>query len=247
MPLRIGFDMDGVLADFGQAFREMEIRLYGTGGLSAGQPEKEEEAQSSAAPASSRDAEETDLTSTEPVLDRASSRERRRRRDIVWRSIQSTPNFWATLKPTEEGAVRRIHTLMLRHRWEVFFITQRPRTDGDTVQRQTQNWLVEQGYDLPSVLVLGGSRGAAAGALRLNYHVDDSVQNCLDVLSESRANPILIVPDNDDATVAAARKLGIGTARSIGQGLDILDQATAAQAEPRLLRRIAEMVGWRAD
>ena len=53
------------------------------------------------------------------------------------------------------------------------------------------------GFDLPSVLVLAGSRGAAAGALRLDYHVDDSAQNCLDVIADSSARPILIVPDND--------------------------------------------------
>ena len=47
---------------------------------------------------------------------------------------------------------------MIRHRWEVFFITQRPATEGQTVQRQTQRWLVEQGFDLPSVLVISGSR-----------------------------------------------------------------------------------------
>ena len=29
MPLRIGFDMDGVLADFSTAFREVELRLFG--------------------------------------------------------------------------------------------------------------------------------------------------------------------------------------------------------------------------
>ena len=32
MPLRIGFDMDGVLVDFGQAFHEVETRLFGQGG-----------------------------------------------------------------------------------------------------------------------------------------------------------------------------------------------------------------------
>ena len=126
------------------------------------------------------------------------TREARRRRDLVWRNIQSTPNFWLTLKPIDADAVRRIHEMMLRHRWEVFFITQRPKTEGDTVQRQTQRWLVEQGFDLPSVLVLAGSRGAAAAALRLDYHVDDSAQNCLDVISDSRARPILIVPDADE-------------------------------------------------
>ena len=31
MPLRIGFDMDGVLADFSSAFHEVEVRLFGRG------------------------------------------------------------------------------------------------------------------------------------------------------------------------------------------------------------------------
>src|SRR4029453_2264985 len=126
---------------------------------------------------------------------------RRRREDAVWKAIESTENFWAHLKPLDPDAVRRIHALMLQHRWEVFFITQRPETSGDTVQRQTQRWLVKQGFDLPSVLVLGGSRGAAAGALRLNYHVDDSAQNCIDVSSDSRARPIMVVPDDDETAI----------------------------------------------
>src|SRR6266542_1224707 len=46
MPLRIGFDMDGVLADFGRAFHEVETRLFGRGeGLSADEPAREEGAQ----------------------------------------------------------------------------------------------------------------------------------------------------------------------------------------------------------
>ena len=182
---------------------------------------------------------------TSPKETGPTPRQARRRRDTIWRAIQSTPNFWETLKPIDEGAVHRIHEMMLRHRWEVFFITQRPYTDGDTVQRQTQRWLVKQGFDLPSVLVLGGSRGAAAGALRLDYHVDDSAQNCIDVVSDSRAKPILIVPDSDENTVASARKLGIGTARSISECLDILEQASIAPVQPGLLSRLASMVGWK--
>jgi FMN phosphatase YigB (HAD superfamily) len=46
MPLPIGFDMDGVLADFDLAFHEVQERLFGPGAVSsAGEPEKEEEAQ----------------------------------------------------------------------------------------------------------------------------------------------------------------------------------------------------------
>jgi hypothetical protein len=249
MPLRIGFDMDGVLADFSAAFHEVESRLFGPGvSLSEGQPEQEEESQENADEAEVRAKAETgdgQSAADDVKAAKQSAREARHRRDAIWRAIQSTPNFWQTLKPIDQSAVPRIHELMLRHKWEVFFITQRPKTDGDTVQRQTQQWLVEQGFDLPSVLVLGGSRGAAAGALRLNYHVDDSTQNCLDVIADSRAKPLLIVPANDMATLASARKLGIGTAQSIGDGLDILEKATIAQMQPRLLQRIAAMVGWK--
>jgi hypothetical protein len=90
--------------------------------------------------------------------------ELRRRRDAIWAAIHETPDFWTTLSPLDPAAVTRIHELMLRHGWEVFFITQRPATAGDTVQRQTQRWLHAHGFDLPSVLVTGGSRGAAAAA-----------------------------------------------------------------------------------
>ena len=145
------------------------------------------------------------------------------------RSIESTPNFWTTLQPLDEGAVGRIHELMLRHRWEVFFITQRPFTEGETVQRQTQRWLVAQGFDLPSVLVLRGSRGAAAAALGLDYHVDDRPQNCVDVTADSKAKTILIVSEsNARRHRQRAASSASACAHRIGDALDILDQATLA-------------------
>jgi FMN phosphatase YigB (HAD superfamily) len=197
MPLRVGFDMDGVLADLARAFYDVERQL------------------------------------TAP--DDAA----------VWAAIRQTPDFWRTLQPLEPGAVRRIHEMTLRHRWETFFITQRPATDGDTVQRQTQRWLVAEGFDLPSVIVLDGARGAAAGALRLDYHVDDNASHCVDIRAESTARPILILDDDDQVGIASARRLGIATVNGIGAALDLLDQASDAQSRPTILKQLAQLVGWK--
>ena len=233
--------MDGVLADFASAFKEYGLRVcgpvqtpatyIGQRRLPGDQPETEEVRQA-AAEQEARDRIEH-------------ARALRRREDKVWQAIESTPNFWMTLKPMEPGAVARIHTLMLRHRWEVFFITQRPFTEGETVQRQTQRWLVEQGFDLPTVLVLSGSRGAASKAIRLDYHVDDNSQNCFDVIADSSAKPILVIPADHQSAIASAKKLGIGIVHRTGDAIDVLEQATLAQTNPTLLQRIASMVGWK--
>jgi len=230
MAVRIGFDMDGVLADFVTAFRAVETRLFGGTPTVADEAPELEAQQEEAQEGQSAGAGQT-------------PREMRRRRDAVWNAIHRTPDFWTTLKPVDARAVRRIHEMMIRLRWEVFFITQRPSTEGQTVQRQTQRWLVAQGFDLPSVLVISGSRGAAAAAIRLDFHVDDSAQNCLDVVSESRARPLLIVPEPDAVTEDGAKRLKIGVARSIGDALDALEQR-ASGVQPGLLNRVSKIVGW---
>ena len=253
MPLRIGFDMDGVLADFATAYHEVEVRLFGPSNATsrAGNPEEEAADESDDDPGVSAGAgESTPQPDTRKKKRGAAGKkalrpaELRRRRDLVWEAIHETTDFWTTLKPLDADAVRRIHEMMVRHRWEVFFLTQRPATEGDTVQRQTQRWLVAQGFDLPSVLVINGSRGAAAAALRLDYHVDDSAKNCIDVKSESDAKPLLIVDPADDATATSARRLGIGTAATIDECLTILEQASINRTHPNLLHRLAKLVGW---
>jgi hypothetical protein len=97
------------------------------------------------------------------------------------------------------------------------------------------------------VLVISGSRGAAAGALRLNYHVDDSPQNCLDVASDSPAQPILIVPDRDEITENSAKRLRIAVARSVSEALDMLEQGVVSTGPPesRLLSKLSKIVSWK--
>ncbi len=223
MALRIGFDMDGVLADFAGAFRAVEADLFGPATtLPVEQPEEEEERQEKGI-----------------VHSRA-------QRDAVWKEIQNRPDFWLSLEPIETGAVARLQQLSLAHRWEVFFITQRPATAGETVQRQTQRWLAAQGFELPSVLVLAGPRGAAIRSLRIDYHVDDSAQNCLDVIADATAKTILVAADPEAAGVTNVRKLGIALVAGPNQALDVLEQATLASSNPSLLQRLSSIVGWRS-
>jgi phosphoglycolate phosphatase-like HAD superfamily hydrolase len=233
MALRIGFDMDGVLADFARAYREIEERVFGpvAAATRPGDPEDQEAAETT---------DDGGAAAADPV---AAGHALRRRRDTVWQTIEATPNFWTTLQPLDTGAVRRIHELSVREGWDVFFITQRPATDGETVQRQTQRWLVEQGFELPSVLVIHGSRGEAARALRLDYLVDDSARNCIDVKAMGDTKALLVTDPADESTAESARRLGIGTVSSIGEALDLIEQASLAKTQPNLLTRIAKLVG----
>jgi len=92
----------------------------------------------------------------------------------IWRRVAGIPNFWTTLNPLEPGVVRGIQSLATRYHWHVFFVTQRPDLAGETTQRQTQRWLIQQGFELPMVIVMHGSSGGLADLLQLDVLVDDA-------------------------------------------------------------------------
>ena len=243
MSLRIAFDLDGVLADFETAYREVEERLFGA--ADAEQPVLEPEAQA---------AEESENDGDDPTLpqERAGTTDHPRfrptpgRQSRVWREIEATENFWETLKPIDDSVVPRIQALASQHNWEIFFVTQRPGSAGDTVQRQTQRWLVRQGFETPSVLVLQRSRGRLADALSLDYLVDDSTKNCVDVISESHTKALLVLGHAhlDHPRPARAKSLGIGVVPSAAAGLDLLEEVQSIRGNPGLLEKLARMVGW---
>lgn len=242
-PLRIAFDMDGTLADLSSAYAAVEESLFGQELSEHERPAPE-----------SREQEQHVAEDAQPVatigdnrktLERRSYRRSSQHRDRIWRVIEDTPDFWTTLKPLENGAVKRLYDLTCQHNWEVFFITQRPATAGATVQLQTQRWLIEHGFSTPSVIPLSGGRGRCAAALHLDYLIDDTPQNCVDVLSDSSARAILLVDEDDPVAASSARRIGIGTARNIHDVLDLLIQATEARTNPSLFEKLRKLVGWK--
>jgi 5'(3')-deoxyribonucleotidase len=243
IPLRIAFDMDGTLADLSSAYAAIEESVFGQELSEHDRPapesrEQEQQVQEGAQSAAT-------IGDNRKTLERRSYRRSSQHRDRIWRVIEETPDFWTTLKPLEKGAVTRLYELTCHHNWEVFFITQRPATAGATVQLQTQRWLMEHGFKTPSVIPLSGGRGRCAAALHLDYLIDDTPQNCVDVLADSATRAILLVDEDDSAAESSARRIGIGTAHNIHEVLDLLIQATEARANPSLFEKLRKLVGWK--
>ena len=104
-------------------------------------------------------------------------------------------------------------------RWEVFFLTKRPRSAGDPVQFQTQSWLEQQGFYLPAVLTVPGSRGELVNSLRLDLVVDDQIVNCVEIIGAGPAKTILMLRDPDPTLAKHATDRGIGVVTCLAETL----------------------------
>ena len=246
MPLRIAFDLDGVFADMeGELVRQAEALFGGamTRRLMEGSPTGHAETADNGAqtdPGESKDP----LPSTDeaPALSSLQMTSRQTRR--LWRHVQTIEDFWGTLDELETGVIARLAHIAADQRWEVIFLTKRPECAGSTSQVQTQRWLEAKGFPLPSVFVVQGSRGRIAASLDLDFVVDDRPENCLDVVVDSKARAILVWRDEAKQPPAAARRLGIGVVKSVGECLDILQQLDAPGPDkPKVIDRVMRLLG----
>jgi hypothetical protein len=225
MSLRLGFDMDGVVADLNAALVREAMRLFPGVELRIGADG------SVAPPAPDPDAPEVDPSELTP----ASLPLTRRQERQLWDEVRQIENFWETLDETEPGIIRRLADLARVRRWETIFLTSRPRTAGDPVQAQSQRWLRARGFELPSLFVVSTSRGKIAAALELDVVVDDRPENCLDIAIDSKARAVLIWRGDQGAVPGSARRLGIGGVASVGACLDLLVEADSPGADPTSL------------
>jgi hypothetical protein len=167
--------------------------------------------------------------------------ERQKRR--VWARVREIENFWLSLPEIEPGIVARLGALAALHGWEVLFLTQRPDTAGETAQRQSQRWLEAHGFELPSVYVMNGSRGKVAAALALDCVLDDRPENCLDVVTDSKARALLVWRDESKSVPRAAARLRIETVASTAAALDILQKVSDRSQSATLIGRLRTAVG----
>lgn len=233
--LRIAFDLDGVLADMESALRREERRLFGT----SEQPDEKVEVNEQEGPEIDEEEVATRQVAAEIAKRGLTAREQR----LLWRTVATIENFWETLDEIEEGSVQSLAHVAAERRWEIIFLTRRPGTAGFTSQHQSQRWLERQGFPLPSVFVVTGSRGKIAEALGLHIVVDDLPANCIDVMSDSNAKAILVWRSRSETVPASARRLGMGVVSSIAECLDVLLKMDDELQRPTTLDRLKRALG----
>jgi hypothetical protein len=246
VPLRIAFDLDGVLADMeSELVRQAEL-LFGEA-MTRRLEERASDAPptdpptETAAGTEEQGSAETAPENVPPLIKlNMTSRQQRR----LWKHVESIENFWMTLNELEPGAIPRLAAIAAERRWEIIFLTKRPQSVGATAQVQSQRWLESRGFPLPSVFVVQGSRGRIAAALGIDIVIDDRPENCLDVVVDSKARAILVWRDDEKNLPAAARRLGIGVVKTVGECLDILTQVDSpAREQPGVMDRVMRLLG----
>jgi hypothetical protein len=215
LPLRIAFDLDGVLADMDSALFNQAETLFGE------QLQRRRERAAAKRAATTQAAPSAAKQAPQPVPGfELTAREQSR----LWRHVGTLYNFWQSLREIEPGAVKRLAAVAAALRWEVIFLTKRPASAGATAQVQSQRWLVSKGFERPSVYVVQGSRGLIAAALELDVVVDDRHENCADVVLDSGARAILVWRRHGEQFSAAAERLGVEVVRTVGECLDVLSR-----------------------
>src|SRR4029077_7762936 len=94
--LRLGFDLDGVVADFRTAFLDEAAKLLGRDSIQR-------------------------QSSPMPDLHAVSAAHAKR----VWKVITDMPNWWLRLAPYEPAQIARLYQLARRFRWGVSFVATR--------------------------------------------------------------------------------------------------------------------------
>lgn len=209
MSLRIGCDIDGVLADFFASFLEAAAQVL--------------------PPARGGSVDDLDAFSEAD-------------RHKVWREIIQTPNWWLRLSPYEPVEIARLYQLSRERKWEVFFMTTRVQTAGDSVQFQTQWWLEAQGFFLPSVVTVPGSRGELANSLRIDLLLDDQMLNCAEVIGASKSKALLMHRTPKSSVREQATNAGIGVVESLAEAIEVLERLDELGPERR--RSITRLSDW---
>ena len=164
--LRIGFDIDGVLANFVRSYQKLFIRLTGEDRFLPGDIE---------------DPPCWDWPTLRGYTEEQTA--------LVWGAIKTDPAFWLNLEPTSDVGLLRLLIRQLERKHDVYYVTSRV---GERAKRQSELWLFSQlryplsvGPEVWPTVLISSEKGECCHALKLDVYVDDNFDNVVDCLKKS--------------------------------------------------------------
>lgn len=123
--MKIGIDVDGVLANFCEGFQEVGRKLFGKDKFPQGYVP--------------HDWNWTDIITKDEER-------------LMWQELLKTSDFWTSLEPIEANVIAlREFLLVFGDKHDVWFVTARAASGGPTQASQTSEWLERQfGYEANS-------------------------------------------------------------------------------------------------
>lgn len=201
----IGIDLDDCLADFMSSFSKISYKLFG-------RPEP------GILPV---DWEWSNFDLTKEQLNEA------------WNKVRETYLFWENLGLEPGVTPHNIYDLEERH--DVFFITARVPSRGDSIKNQSCNWIRDNiGIENPTVFVTT-NKGPLAAALKLDYFVDDRPKNCLEILEAVPTCKIYLKDSSHNQPFSDPR---IPRIKDMNEFVDIVKELEKEKNIEKLVERI---------
>lgn len=163
--MRLGFDLDGVLAEFSVGFYQLLIDRYGD-----------------------RFPKRYDPTDP-PVWEWPRHFGYTEQEEAAaWREVWEGRTFWQHLGiiDGEQPTIHHLNALNVHDGHEIHFITNRR---GRSVQYQSSNWLAEHGFRHASVII-ASDKYPIVRALRLDTYIDDKIETANDLAREQEEGTI---------------------------------------------------------
>lgn len=171
--MRLGIDMDDVCCDFSSSYVALLNKLFGKPPLGT---------------------KPIDWEGSNFKLNAEETKQ-------SWAEVAKVPDFWSNLRPLpsfDTETIKLLHVALAMH--DVFFVTNRFDTPGDSPLKQSKYWLFANAYiQAPNVLI-SKDKGPMASVLQLDAFIDDRPKNCIDVLAALPACKVYLADASHNQT-----------------------------------------------
>lgn len=191
--MRIGFDVDGVLADFIPAYQRLVVEVAG---------------EDKFLPGDDRDPPCWNWPEARGYDSGTVA--------AVWQRIITSRNFWSRLEPLDGAGTLAMVMPHLKRHHDIYFVTARPGLDA---KKQTEGWLALYVGGMPTVLI-SKHKGAVAAVLGLDAYIDDNLENCLGVAAQSPGTRCYLLDRRYNQDPMLCLPKSIIRVDSVGQMLD---------------------------